>query len=198
MPDAEKTLRDGAIYPWTNKSTQYYQQALEGVASFFGFSVNKRFKDLTKKERDLILHGSGTDIVPITYDDGIKKYTTKKPFEGVIPNLDRRLNASEHSWIKDELSRFQTELECKQCQGFRLKQEALAVKISELQISEVADLSILEASRWFSKIHENLSATRKEIAERILKEINLRLGFLIDVGLEYLTLSRKSATLSTG
>ena len=198
VPNTDKSLRDGAIHPWANTSSQYYQQALEGIASHFGFSVNKRFKDLSKTQRRLILYGSGTEVVPITYDDGIKKYTTKKPFEGVIPNLDRRLKTSENSWIREELHRFQTELECEECSGFRLKAEALAIKIDKLHISQVANLSIIEASRWFSKIEKKLTPTRRKIAERIIKEINLRLGFLVDVGLDYLTLSRKSGTLSGG
>ena len=198
VPNTDKSLRDGAIHPWANTSSQYYQQALEGIASHFGFSVNKRFKDLSKTQRRLILYGSGTEVVPITYDDGIKKYTTKKPFEGVIPNLDRRLKTSENSWIREELHRFQTELECEECSGFRLKAEALAIKIDKLHISQVANLSIIDASRWFSKIEKKLTPTRRKIAERIIKEINLRLGFLVDVGLDYLTLSRKSGTLSGG
>ena len=198
IPNTDKSLRDGAIRPWANTSSQYYQQALEGIASYYKFSINKPFKELSKKARNIALYGSGKEVVPITYDDGLRSYTTKRPFEGVIPNLDRRLKESDNSWLREELSRFQSEFKCEDCSGFRLKTEALAVKIDGRHISEAANQSIIEAANWFSELEAKLSPKHQQIAARILKEINLRLGFLVDVGLDYLTLSRKSGTLSGG
>ena len=198
VPNTDKSLRDGAIRPWANTSSQYYQQALEGIASYYKFSINEPFKELSKKARDIALYGSGKEVVPITYDDGLRSYTTKRPFEGVIPNLDRRLKESDNSWLREELSRFQSEFKCEDCSGFRLKTEALAVKIDGRHISEAANQSIIEAANWFSELEAKLSPKHQQIAARILKEINLRLGFLVDVGLDYLTLSRKSGTLSGG
>ncbi len=198
IPNTDKSLRDGAIRPWANTSSQYYQQALEGIASYYKFSVNKPFKELPKKARNITLYGSGKEVVPITYDDGLRTYTTKRPFEGVIPNLDRRLKESDNSWLREELSRLQNEFECEDCSGFRLKAEALAVKIDGRHISEATSQSIAEAANWFSELEAKLSPKNQQIAARILKEINLRLGFLVDVGLDYLTLSRKSGTLSGG
>ena len=198
IPNTDKSLRDGAIRPWANTSSQYYQQALEGIASYYKFSVNKPFKELPKKARNITLYGSGKEVVPITYDDGLRSYTTKRPFEGVIPNLDRRLKESDNSWLREELSRLQNEFECEDCSGFRLKAEALAVKIDGRHISEATSQSIAEAANWFSELEAKLSPKNQQIAARILKEINLRLGFLVDVGLDYLTLSRKSGTLSGG
>ena len=198
VPNTDKSLRDGAIRPWANTSSQYYQQALEGIASYYKFSINKPFKELSKKARNIALYGSGKEVVPITYDDGLRSYTTKRPFEGVIPNLDRRLKESDNSWLREELSRFQSEFKCEDCSGFRLKTEALAVKIDGRHISEAANQSITEAANWFSELEAKLSPKHQQIAARILKEINLRLGFLVDVGLDYLTLSRKSGTLSGG
>ena len=198
VPNTDKSLRDGAIRPWANTSSQYYQQALEGIASYYKFSINKPFKELSEKARNIALYGSGKEVVPITYDDGLRSYTTKRPFEGVIPNLDRRLKESDNSWLREELSRFQSEFKCEDCSGFRLKTEALAVKIDGRHISEAANQSIIEAANWFSELEAKLSPKHQQIAARILKEINLRLGFLVDVGLDYLTLSRKSGTLSGG
>ena len=198
VPNGDKSLREGAIQPWANTSSQYYQQALDGIASHYKFSVNKPFKELPKKARAIVMHGSGEEIVAITYDDGVRRYTTKRSFEGVIPNLDRRLKESENVWLREELGRFQSEFECNDCSGFRLKTEALAVKIDGRHISETADQSIAEAAGWFADLEAKLSTKHGHIASRILKEINLRLGFLVDVGLEYLTLSRKSGTLSGG
>ncbi len=198
VPDRDKSLREGAVQPWANTSSQYYQQALDGIASHYKFSVNIPFKELPKKARSIIMRGSGEEIVAITYDDGVRRYTTKRPFEGVIPNLDRRLKESENMWLREELGRFQSEFECDDCSGFRLKTEALAVKIDGRHISQTADQSIAEAANWFSDLEAKLGPKHRQIASRILKEINLRLGFLVDVGLEYLTLSRKSGTLSGG
>ena len=148
--------------------------------------------------RRAILFGSDGEPIKMTYDDGLRKYTTDRPFEGVIPNMERRFRETDSAWVKEELGRYQSAKTCEVCNGDRLKPEALAVKIAGKHISEVAALSIADAGAWFSGIDAELTPSQREIAQRILKEINERLGFLQNVGLEYLTLSRASGTLSGG
>ena len=198
VPDPNLSLRQGAIEPWANASSNYYQQALEGVAGHYKFGMNIPFAELPNKEQNILLAGSASEVVPITYDDGTHSYTTRRPFEGVIPNLERRFKEASNSWVRDDLVRFQRKFACDDCAGFRLKPAALAVKINGKHIGETSKLSIASASTWFSTLGETLSPKQKQIAERILKEINLRLGFLVNVGLGYLTLSRNSGTLSGG
>src|SRR5260370_32571084 len=161
-------------------------------------STNERWKDLPEKVRNAILFGSDGDEIAMRYDDGLRTYTTKRPFEGVIPNMERRWKDTDSAWLKEELGRYQNTTECEVFHGKRLKPEALAVKIRKLSISEVADLSILQAADWFGSLDQHLSAKHREIAARILKEINERLGFLKTGGFEYLTRSRTSGTLSGG
>jgi len=156
------------------------------------------WRDLPKKVRDVILFGSGGESIAMRYDDGIRQYQTTKPFEGVIPNLDRRWKETDSSWVREELERFQRESKCETCGGARLKPEALAVKIGGLNISQVTEFAIGEAVKWFLELDPKLTPKQREIAARILKEINERLGFLDNVGLSYLTLNRTSGTLSGG
>jgi excinuclease ABC subunit A len=198
VPDDRLSLREGAIQPWANASTQYYQQTLQSLAKHYKFSVNKPFAELPAKIQEVILYGSGDDDVAMTYDDGLRSYTTRRPFEGVIPNLERRYRDSENPWLREELGRYQSDARCEACGGHRLKAEALAVKVGRLHIGEVTQKSIGEAAEWFRALEPALTPKEKEIASRILKEINLRLGFLVDVGLDYLTLARTSGTLSGG
>jgi excinuclease ABC subunit A len=198
VPDDRKTLREGAIAPWAGSSSQYYHQTLESLAKHYKFRLDVPWKDLPEKARSVILHGSGKDDVPMRYEDGARAYTTKKPFEGVIPNLDRRYEESDSAWVREEIGRFLVETPCETCQGARLKPEALAVKINKLNITEVCSKSISEAKDWFLTLEPTLRAKDREIARRILREINERLGFLNDVGLDYLTLARNSGTLSGG
>ena len=198
VPDDRKSLREGAIAPWAGSSSQYYLQTLESLAKHYKFRLDTPFKDLPEKVRDVILWGSGKDDVPMRYEDGTRAYTTKKPFEGVIPNLDRRYEESDSAWVREEIGRFLVETPCETCHGARLKPEALAVKINKLNITEICGQSISEAKDWFLALEPTLKAKEREIARRILREINERLGFLNDVGLEYLTLSRNSGTLSGG
>jgi len=198
VPDDRLSLRDGAIQPWAHSSSQYYLQTLQSLAKRYKFSINKPFRDLSEKIRDVILRGSGDTPVAMTYDDGHRAYTTERPFEGVIPNLERRFRDSENAWLRDELGRFQSEAACESCAGYRLKPEAMAVKIDRLHVGEVTQKSIADAADWFRDLDRALTPKQREIAYRILKEINLRLGFLVDVGLGYLTLSRNSGTLSGG
>ncbi|MBV8534449.1 MAG: excinuclease ABC subunit UvrA, partial [Alphaproteobacteria bacterium] len=198
VPDTRLSLREGAIAPWASTPSQYYDQTLEGLAKHFRISLDTPFKELKKEAREGILHGTGDTPVKIPYSDGLRSYTTEKPFEGVIPNLERRWRETDSDWIKDELSRYQSAKPCEACHGDRLKPEALAVKIKKLHISEVTRMSIDEAAAWFRELPASLTPKQREIAARILKEINARLGFLVNVGLEYLTLSRASGTLSGG
>ncbi|MCG8694317.1 MAG: excinuclease ABC subunit UvrA, partial [Minwuiales bacterium] len=198
VPDGAKTLRTGAIAPWARSTSPYYAQTLDSLARHFEFSTNEAWDDLPEKVRDIILYGSGTTEVEFTYDDGLRSYTTKKAFEGVIPNMDRRWRETDSSWVREEMERYQSVSDCEACGGNRLKPEALAVKVVGLHIGEVAKMSILQAAGWFKGLDPMLSPKQRTIAGRILKEINERLGFLVNVGLEYLTLSRNSGTLSGG
>ncbi|MEE8123849.1 MAG: excinuclease ABC subunit UvrA, partial [Alphaproteobacteria bacterium] len=198
VPDDRLSLREGAIAPWANAPSQYYAQTLDSLARHYKFSTLDAFGDLLEGFRQVVLYGSGEVPVTMKYDDGIKSYTVTKPFEGVIPNLERRYRELDSAWLRDELSRYQSGQPCEACDGYRLKPEALCVKIAELHIGEVTGMSITEAARWFKGLDGKLSPKNREIARRVLKEINERLGFLVAVGLPYLTLSRASATLSSG
>jgi excinuclease ABC subunit A len=198
VPDDRLSLAEGAVAPWADSSGQYYMQTLESIARHFKVKMSMPWRDLPKKVRDAILKGSGGESIAMRYDDGIRQYQTTKPFEGVIPNLDRRWKETDSSWVREELERFQHESKCEVCGGARLKPEALAVKIGGLHISQVTEFSIGDAVRWFLDLPPRLTAKQREIAERILKEINERLGFLDNVGLSYLTLNRTSGTLSGG
>ncbi|MEE8280183.1 MAG: excinuclease ABC subunit UvrA, partial [Alphaproteobacteria bacterium] len=198
VPDDRLSLREGAIAPWANAPSQYYAQTLDSLARHYKFSTLDAFGDLLEGFRQVVLYGSGEVPVTMKYDDGIKSYTVTKPFEGVIPNLERRYRELDSAWLRDELSRYQSGQPCEACDGYRLKPEALCVKIADLHIGEVTGMSITEAARWFKGLDGKLSPKNREIARRVLKEINERLGFLVAVGLPYLTLSRASATLSSG
>ncbi|TBR28200.1 MAG: excinuclease ABC subunit UvrA [Reyranella sp.] len=198
VPDDRLSLSEGAVAPWADSSGQYYMQTLESIAKHFKVKTSVPWRDLPKKVRDTILYGSGSESIAMRYDDGIRQYQTTKPFEGVIPNLDRRWKETDSSWVREELERFQHESKCETCNGARLKPEALAVKIAGLNISQTTEFSIGEAVKWFLALDPKLTPKQREIAARILKEINERLGFLDNVGLSYLTLNRTSGTLSGG
>jgi excinuclease ABC subunit A len=198
VPDDRLSLAEGAIAPWADSSGQYYMQTLESIAKHFKVKMSVPWRDLPKKVRDVILYGSGGESIAMRYDDGIRQYQTTKPFEGVIPNLDRRWKETDSSWVREELERFQRESKCETCNGARLKPEALAVKIAGLNISQTTEFGISEAVKWFGELAPKLTPKQREIAARILKEINERLGFLDNVGLSYLTLNRTSGTLSGG
>lgn len=198
VPDDRLSLAEGAVAPWADSSGQYYQQTLESIAKHYKAKMSTPWRDLPKKVRDVILNGSAGEAIAMRYDDGIRQYQTTKPFEGVIPNLDRRWKETDSSWVREELERFQHESKCEACGGARLKPEALAVKIAGLHISQVTEFAIGEAVKWFLELGPKLTSKQREIAARILKEINERLGFLDNVGLSYLTLNRTSGTLSGG
>jgi excinuclease ABC subunit A len=198
IADKNATLRRGAIAPWSRSTSPYYTQTLEALAKFYKFTLETKWKDLPKKVQDAILYGSGDDVIRFVYDDGLRSYETKKPFEGVITNLERRFRETESEWAREELTKYFTDVACSACHGFRLKPEALAVKVGGLHIGEAAAMSVKRAGEWFAALPNELSAKHNEIAGRVLKEIRERLKFLVDVGLEYLTLSRASGTLSGG
>ena len=198
VPDERLSLIDGAIKPWSNSSSLYYAQTLAAIASHYKFSLDTEWKKLSKQHQDIILYGSDNEEIKFSYDDGYEKYSNKKKFEGVINNLERRYLETDSDWKKEEIEQYQNEKICERCSGFRLKEEALCVKINNKNISEVAKFSIKDAYVWFKSLHTILSDKENQIASHILKEINERLNFLINVGLDYLNLSRGSGTLSGG
>ncbi len=198
IPDKDRTLRKGAIAPWAKSSSPYYVQTLSALGKQYKFTLDTKWKDLPKKTQDVILHGSGDTEIRFSYDDGMRAYETKRPFEGIVTNLERRYKETDSDWAREEIARYFTDVPCEACHGYRLKPEALCVKIAEKHIGEISDLSVKNAALWFDDLPEKLNSKQNEIAGRILKEIRARLKFLVDVGLEYLTLSRASGTLSGG
>ena len=198
VPDSKKSLADGAIEPWAKSKFLYYAQTLSSLSKHYKFSLDEPWKKITKEIKDVILYGSNDDEIKFSYDDGHEKYSTKKTFEGVINNLERRFLETESEWKREEISQYQSESNCEKCNGLRLKDEALCVKLDNLNISEVTIKSISEAKKWFNSLNTKLKEKEKKIAQHILKEINERLDFLLNVGLDYLTLSRESGTLSGG
>ncbi len=198
IPDERLSLAAGAIAPWANSTSHYYRQTLDSLSAHFGFSLTVPFAELADDVRRIVLYGSGREPVTLRYEDGVRGYEVRKPFEGVIPNLERRWRETESAWVREELGRYQTVSRCETCGGRRLKPEALSVKIAGHDIVEICDRSISEAAAWFARLDGHLGPQHKEIARRILREINERLGFLNNVGLAYLSLSRTSGTLSGG
>ncbi|MSO64601.1 MAG: excinuclease ABC subunit UvrA [Alphaproteobacteria bacterium] len=200
VSDPEKSLRDGAIGPWARSSqpSPYYGQTLDAIARHYKASTTVPWRDLPKKVQDVILHGSQGEAIQFIYSDGDRRYTTKKPFEGVIPNLERRWRETDSSWIREDMTRYQSVTQCETCKGYRLKPEALAVKVDGKHVGEVTEMSIAQALLWFQGLPQRLSSKHNEIAVRILKEISERLGFLVNVGLDYLTMARNAGTLSGG
>jgi excinuclease ABC subunit A len=198
IPDERKSIADGAIEPWAKSATLYYAQTLASIAKHYGFSLDEKWKKLPKKIKDVILYGSDEEEIKFNYDDGYEKYSHKKTFEGVINNLERRFLESDSEWKREAIAEYQSDSACESCNGDRLKEEALCVKIDDHNISEVTKKSILDAAKWFKELEKNLDKRQFKIAEHVLKEINERLNFLLNVGLDYLTLSRESGTLSGG
>ena len=198
IPNEKKTIADGAIEPWSKSTSLYYVQTLTSLAKHYKFSLNDKWEKLPKKIKEIILFGSDDEEIKFSYDDGYEKYSHKKTFEGIINNLERRYLETDSDWKREEISQYQSDTKCERCNGQRLKEEALCVKIVNLNISEVSEKSIYDASKWFSSLEEKLDQRQLKIAEHILKEIIVRLDFLLNVGLEYLTLSRESGTLSGG
>jgi excinuclease ABC subunit A len=200
VPDENLSMRQGAIVPWakTGTASPYYAQTLEAITAHYGVKMSDPWNELPEHVQGVILFGSGEEKISFTYDDGTRAYTTSKTFEGVVNNIQRRWTETESNWVRDELSRYQSDHPCQACEGYRLKPQALAVKIAGSHIAQVTRMSISSAGDWFESVPGSLNAQQNEIATRILKEIRERLKFLNDVGLDYLTLSRASRTLSGG
>ena len=198
VPDPTLSLNEGAVAPWANSSSKYYQQTLQSLSRHYDFSLSAPFARLSQAQQKLLLYGSGREAVEMRFDDGVRRYETRRPFEGVITNMERRYRETDSDWIRDELARYQSRKPCEACGGYRLKPEALAVKIAGLHIGELVQQSISQAVDWFGGLSAKLTDQQNEIATGILKEIRERLGFLNNVGLSYLTLARSSGTLSGG
>jgi excinuclease ABC subunit A len=200
VPDPGLSLQKGAIAPWSKSSnpSPYYAQTLQAVGKLYGFKMTDVWADLTQESKDAVLYGTGSQNIDFAYDDGLRTYKTRKPFEGVIPSLERRWRETDSAWMREEIERYMSRNPCSHCDGHRLKEEALSVKINKLHISQVSEMSIRVANDWFNNLPDNLTDKQIEIAGRILKEIRDRLKFLVDVGLDYLTLSRGSGSLSGG
>ena len=198
IPDRDLSLMEGAIAPWAKSTSPYQTQTLQALSAHFRFDLKQPWNKLPGKIQDIILHGTGEEEVDFIYDDGMRRYEVTKTFEGVVPNLERRYRETDSAWVREEIGKFQSSQPCPACGGKRLKPEALAVKIDGKDIADVSIFSIREAGEWFATVGDTLSSQSQEIAGRILKEINDRLKFLNDVGLEYLGLGRASGTLSGG
>ncbi|MHA7827034.1 MAG: excinuclease ABC subunit UvrA [Roseovarius sp.] len=198
VPDATLKIGDGAIAPWRKGKSPYFLQTIESIAKHYEFDMNARWKDLPAHVQQVFLYGSGEDEIPFRYDEGGRVYQVTRSFEGVIPNMERRYRETDSNWVREEFERYQNNRACGSCDGYRLREEALAVKIAGLHIGQVVQMSIREAHQWCAEVPESLSAQKNEIAHAILKEIRERLGFLNNVGLDYLTLSRNAGTLSGG
>ncbi len=200
VPNEALSLKKGAVVPWakSNPPSPYYMQVLASLAAAYDFSLETPWNELAPEQRLLILHGTGGMPVALTFKDGRKEYTVNKAFEGVIGNLNRRLLQTDSAWMREELNKFQTSQPCETCHGARLKPEALSVKIAGVDISVPTRMSVADAVEWFSNVDQTLTNQQQQIAKAILKEINERLGFLNNVGLDYLNLDRTSGTLSGG
>ncbi len=198
IPNKKLSFREGVIAPWANNTSKLYTQTLESLGKHYGFDLDTSFNKLDKKTHESLLYGSKDEKIEIIYNDGTRVFKSKKVFEGIIPNLIRRFKESDSKWVKEELTKFQSEQACPLCKGKRLKEEAIAVKIDKKDISEITSLSIIETEKWFNKLRSKLNSQEEKISNQILKEINDRIGFLTSVGLGYLSLNRKSGTLSGG
>ncbi len=198
VPDERRSLAEGAVAPWTGAMSPYFDQTLQSLARHFKVTTRTPWAELPERVRDVILNGSGETPIEMTYKDTVRAYTVKKPFEGVLRNLERRWRETDSAWVREEMGRYQAEKPCEVCHGARLKPEALAVRIDGQTIAAASDLSIRHALDWFRTVEGTLTPQRAEIARRILREIVERLQFLVDVGLDYLSLSRGSTTLSGG
>jgi excinuclease ABC subunit A len=198
VPDQGLTLLQGALAPWAKSKSPYFLQTIDALATHYKFDKKAKWKDLPEAIQRLFLYGSGTEEITFRYDEGGRIYQVARVFEGVIPNMERRYRETDSAWSREDMERFQNNRACGSCNGYRLKPEALAVKIGGLHVGQVVRMSITEAYAWIGTVHETLSAQSNEIAKAILKEIRERLGFLVNVGLNYLTLSRNAGTLSGG
>ncbi|SMO33813.1 excinuclease ABC subunit UvrA [Paracoccus laeviglucosivorans] len=198
VPDSALSVAQGALAPWAKSKSAYLTQTVNALAKHYAFDKKTPWKDLPKEVQDMFLHGSGAEEIPFRFDDAGRVYEIARTFEGIVPNMERRLRESDSQWVREEFEKYQNNRPCGACAGYRLKPEALAVKIAGTHIGNVTELSIREALAWAEAAPEHLTKQKNEIAAAILKEIRERLGFLVNVGLDYLTLSRAAGTLSGG
>ncbi|ASP21548.1 phosphonate C-P lyase system protein PhnK [Antarctobacter heliothermus] len=198
VPDQTLKISDGALAPWRKGKSPYFLQTIEAIAKHYEFDKKARWKDLPAHVHQVFLYGSGDEEIQFRYDEGGRIYQVSRVFEGVIPNMERRYRETDSNWIREEFERYQNNRPCGTCGGYRLREEALAVKIADLHVGQVVEMSIKQAFDWCETVPASLTKQKNEIARAILKEIRERLGFLNNVGLEYLTLSRSSGTLSGG
>ncbi|RWR29678.1 excinuclease ABC subunit UvrA [Sinirhodobacter populi] len=198
VPDQSLSIAAGAIAPWAKSKSPYFTQTIEALAKHYKFDKRAAWKDLPEKVQNLFLYGSGKEEIPFRFDEGGRVYQVSRTFEGVIPNMERRYRETESAWSREEMERYQNNRPCGACHGYRLRPEALAVKIAGLHIGQVVEMSIKDAYTWVATVPGQLTQQKNEIARSILKEIRERLGFLVNVGLDYLTLSRAAGTLSGG
>ena len=198
VPDQGLTLTQGAIAPWAKSKSPYFLQTIDAMAKHYGFDKKTKWKDLPEPIKQVFLRGSGGDEIEFRYDESGRVYQVKRVFEGILPNLERRYKETDSAWSREDMERFQNNRPCGSCQGYRLRPEALAVKIAKLHVGQVVKMSIQEAHDWIGSVPATLTKQQNEIAKAILKEIRERLGFLVNVGLNYLTMSRNAGTLSGG
>lgn len=198
VEDENLTLRQGAIAVWQGVQERFYQQVLSAMALHYNFSLDVPFKTLAPEIKEKIFFGTGDEEVEIKIEDGLKAIKVKKSFEGVVNSLKKRFLESESESMRDELAKFQTKRVCDKCHGHRLNEQALSIKIAGLHIGEVSRMSVEKGVEWFEELPSHLTSMQKQISERLLKEITRRLGFLRNVGLEYLTINREAGTLSGG
>lgn len=198
VPDRTLSLLDGAIANWAKSKSPYSRQTIESISNHYGFDRTLPWNELPLKIQNVMMQGSGEEEIKFRYDEGGRVYEISRPFEGVIPNMKRRYRETESNWMREEFERYQNKRHCNACNGYRLRPEALAVKIAGLHVGKVVQMSIKEALDWIITVPDTLNKQKNEIAVAILKEIRERLGFLVNVGLDYLTLSRNSGTLSGG
>ncbi|HBV54154.1 MAG TPA: excinuclease ABC subunit A [Rhodobacteraceae bacterium] len=198
VPDHALRVADGAIAPWRKGKSPYFLQTIEALAKHYGFDPKARWKDLPEKAQEVFLRGSGEEEILFRYDEGGRVYQISRVFEGVVPNMERRYRETDSNWVREEFEQYQNNRPCGSCGGYRLKPEALAVKIAGQHVGQVVQKSIREALAWVETVPDHLTKQKNEIARVILKEIRERLGFLNNVGLDYLTLARAAGTLSGG
>ncbi len=200
IPNKDISIRDGAIAPWsrTSSPSPYYLQTLMALSEHYGFSIDCKWSSLPEKFQKIILDGSDDEKITFNYDDGSRTFKTAKPFEGILNNLKRRYLETDSNWMREEIEKYQSKSDCSKCNGYRLKEEALCIKINKSNIGDISKLTINEAILWFGNLQKKLSKKDTEISRNIIKEITERLFFLKNVGLNYLTLSRESGTLSGG
>ncbi|MEO1613966.1 MAG: excinuclease ABC subunit A, partial [Pseudomonadota bacterium] len=198
VPDESLPVNKGALAPWSKTSSPYYRQTIDALADAYGFNAKDAWRDIPEAAQQVLLYGSGERQIRFRYDDGGRVYEVERPFEGVIPNLERRYRETDSNMMREVFESYQNNRPCGACGGYRLREQALAVKIAGLHIGQVTEMSIKDAAAWADSVFDTLTPQKQQIAGAILKEIRERLGFLVNVGLDYLTMSRSSGTLSGG